>query len=261
MPAGHHESSLEAALSFYSHIVTVNAEGDSLVSEETLEGLGTTGFLLQALFGSLLKLANPKSNFYTQSSPTSPSVSRSAETTQQVDCEPEMTTNKVAAAARAATVEKVLADKAVSKAGRLQTEGAAQRDIMEETPDTSEVQEVAQKSKLTELLPEPGYFLAGAVSGGVSRTATAPLDRLKVYLLVNTQASTPVALDAAKHGHPIAAIRSAGGPIADAMVKLWRAGGMRSLFAGKTLFLNYPVESLETNLLCRQRPQCRQDHA
>jgi solute carrier family 25 phosphate transporter 23/24/25/41 len=58
------------------------------------------------------------------------------------------------------------------------------------------------ESKLTQYLPEPGYFLAGAISGGVSRTATAPLDRLKVYLLVSTKSTANLALDAAKHGHP-----------------------------------------------------------
>ncbi|KAK0708954.1 mitochondrial carrier domain-containing protein [Lasiosphaeria miniovina] len=118
MPADHNGSALEAALSYYSSIVTVNAEGDSLVSEDTLEGLG--------------------------------------------------------------------------------------------------------------------YFVAGAVSGGVSRTATAPLDRLKVYLLVNTKASAPVALAAAKHGHPIVAIRDASKPIADAVASLWKAGGLRNFFAGET---------------------------
>src|SRR3569833_355672 len=52
-------SPLEAALSYYSSIVVMTAEGASVVSEDTLEGLGTTGFLLQALFGSILKLAQP----------------------------------------------------------------------------------------------------------------------------------------------------------------------------------------------------------
>ncbi|AEO71302.1 uncharacterized protein THITE_2123502, partial [Thermothielavioides terrestris NRRL 8126] len=119
MPTNHNGSPLEAAFSFYSSIVTVNPEGDSLVSDETLEGLG--------------------------------------------------------------------------------------------------------------------YFLAGAVSGGVSRTATAPLDRLKVYLLVNTKTSSNVAIAAAKQGRPLVALRNAGGPIVDAIVSLWKAGGLRTFFAGKLL--------------------------
>src|SRR3569833_1153239 len=59
MPPRDMGSPLEAALSYYSSIVVMTAEGDSVVSEDTLEGLGTTGFLLQALFGSILKLAQP----------------------------------------------------------------------------------------------------------------------------------------------------------------------------------------------------------
>lgn len=89
------------------------------------------------------------------------------------------------------------------------------------------------KSKLTTYVPDPGYFLAGAVAGGVSRTATAPLDRLKVYLLVKTQMSTDTALKALRQGRPILALRNAVKPIGDGVQDLWRAGGMRSMFAGK----------------------------
>jgi transmembrane carrier protein len=89
------------------------------------------------------------------------------------------------------------------------------------------------KSKLTTYVPDPGYFLAGAVAGGVSRTATAPLDRLKVYLLVKTQMSTDTALKALKQGRPLLALRNAVKPIGDGVQDLWRAGGMRSMFAGK----------------------------
>ncbi|KAL8296750.1 hypothetical protein RB597_006053 [Gaeumannomyces tritici] len=112
-------SALATALSFYSHIVTLNAEGDSLVSEDTLEGLG--------------------------------------------------------------------------------------------------------------------YFVAGAIAGGVSRTATAPLDRLKVYLLVNTKASTTVAISAATHGHPLAAAKTASKPITSAVASLHKSGGLRTFFAGNGL--------------------------
>lgn len=92
-----------------------------------------------------------------------------------------------------------------------------------------------KKSKLTSYVPDPGYFLAGAVAGGVSRTATAPLDRLKVYLLVKTQSSADTALKALKQGRPIVALRNAVKPIADGVQDLWRAGGMRSMFAGEFL--------------------------
>ncbi|KAK2016507.1 calcium-binding mitochondrial carrier SAL1 [Colletotrichum eremochloae] len=86
-----------------------------------------------------------------------------------------------------------------------------------------------------ETLESSGYFIAGAVAGGLSRTATAPLDRLKVYLLVNTRASTETAATALKQGRPLLALRNAVRPFSDAVKDLWKAGGMRSLFAGNGL--------------------------
>ncbi len=243
MPGHHDGSSLEAALSFYSSIVTVNPEGDSLVSDETLEGLGTAGFLLQALFGSLLRIANPDlarparrvvDAHKSQSSEPPESLSGKEEipSTPPTDM-----AASAAAAARygpaVAVPSQVLADAAV-KRPILQYEGAQQSGAQEE--DISDLIEEAPEgvtSRLTDLLPEPGYFLAGAVSGGVSRTATAPLDRLKVYLLVNTTTSPNAAFAAAaKQGSPLLALRNAGGPIVDAVVSLWKAGGLRTFFAG-----------------------------
>jgi solute carrier family 25 phosphate transporter 23/24/25/41 len=90
-----------------------------------------------------------------------------------------------------------------------------------------------KKFKLTDFAPDPGYFLAGAIAGGVSRTATAPLDRLKVYLLVNTTSSSETAAAAIKQGRPIAAVKNALRPISDAVKDLFRNGGVRSFFAGE----------------------------
>ncbi|KAL2185015.1 mitochondrial carrier [Thermothelomyces heterothallicus CBS 203.75] len=245
MPNKHDESPLEAALSFYSSIVTLNSEGDSLVSDETLEGLGTVGFLIQALFGSLLRIANPDLVL----SPRRPSLVASTIPDSQSPDFPyseqisRIPTEMAASAANAhygpavpITTSQSLAETAV-KRPILQYEGAQQSgaqdysDIMEEEEEDA----AGVTTRLTDLLPEPGYFLAGAVSGGVSRTATAPLDRLKVYLLVNTSTRTTVAVAAAKSGRPLAALRSAGGPIIDAIVSLWKAGGLRTFFAGNGL--------------------------
>lgn len=87
--------------------------------------------------------------------------------------------------------------------------------------------------KLTEFVPDPGYFVAGAIAGGVSRTATAPLDRLKVYLLVNTKSGADTAATALKQGQPVHALKKATRPFGDAMRDLYRSGGIRSFFAGK----------------------------
>jgi len=68
----------------------------------------------------------------------------------------------------------------------------------------------------------------------VSRTATAPLDRLKVYLIA--QVSPKATIDnAIKEGSPVTAVRHFGQNLVDACKDLWRAGGLRSLFAGNGL--------------------------
>ncbi len=79
--------------------------------------------------------------------------------------------------------------------------------------------------------PVSGYFVAGGMAGLVSRTATAPLDRLKVYLIART-GSTKEAVQAIKKGAAIEATKKASRPLVDASKALWETGGIRSLFAG-----------------------------
>ncbi|KAB8293847.1 hypothetical protein EYC80_009328 [Monilinia laxa] len=79
-----------------------------------------------------------------------------------------------------------------------------------------------------------GYFAAGAIAGIFSRTATAPIDRLKVYLIANVS-SKSAPLEAAKQGNVATAAKVAGRPLVLAIKELWKAGGIRSLFAGNGL--------------------------
>jgi hypothetical protein len=93
--------------------------------------------------------------------------------------------------------------------------------------------QVIQTETFTDrVLQSLGYFLAGAFAGAASRTATAPLDRLKVYLIAQTS-NKEAAVEAAKDGSPVKAVKRFGRPLVDAMKDLWARGGIRSLFAGK----------------------------
>ena len=87
---------------------------------------------------------------------------------------------------------------------------------------------------LTDLFPPVGYFLAGGIAGVVSRTATAPLDRLKVYLIAQIVVKDDT-INLAKSGAPLKAAKTAGRPLIEATKALWQMGGLRSLFAGNGL--------------------------
>jgi solute carrier family 25 phosphate transporter 23/24/25/41 len=87
---------------------------------------------------------------------------------------------------------------------------------------------------LIAMFPQLGYFLAGGAAGMVSRTTTAPLDRLKVYLIAQTGTNNDT-FRLAKSGAPLKALRGAMRSTAAACSELWAAGGIRSLFAGEHL--------------------------
>lgn len=278
MPTNH-GSPLEAALSYYSHIVTVNAEGDSSVSEDTLEGLGMKGLLLNTLFGSILRLAQPPPTPSPSLSPrldpgdtndspisnrTPPSYDQNrSDAAQNGDMSAAVSSYPQAAAAAAAgnvasgavTTSRAIRNSAESTVkAKLATssstgihgsnsnavfldgvhESDSQMPFSEIAVNGEECEDVSE-SRLMSLLPEPGYFAAGALSGGISRTATAPIDRLKVYLLVDSKSKTKTVLTAAKAGYGLAALRQAGTPVTAAITDLYKTGGFRTFFAGKQI--------------------------
>lgn len=361
VPTKGSDSQLETALSYYASIVILNAEGDSMVSDETLEGLGTTGYLLQALFGSILKLAKPNVAVSSRageeeeqpqqtpevqiapeqdpeqpeqqlrkrkrtrppqdaaasdsippvpSSPTPPSppppplppdskeeaVSAASKSlSHESETGTKASMSSAAASVRSGTSAEASSKTvaATVKAADSTTEAGTgkEREVVvgrgheyedfEDLGDVDELDEVLDSGKatgsgtklqraqrvagttrtkkkskykqLTQYVPHPGYFLAGALAGGISRTATAPFDRLKVYLLVNTRggstgtkAAATAAASGAATGEPAAVnLRKTGRPIRDAIVNLYRAGGLRTFFAGETrprmLISVYPV--------------------
>ncbi|POR35699.1 Calcium-binding mitochondrial carrier SAL1, partial [Tolypocladium paradoxum] len=244
MPARDHDSQLRAVLSYYDSVVNVTPEGDSIVSEETLGGLGTDGSsssysFIHSLLGSLLRVASPAPYATKPLPPATPTTPQNAE---RADVEEEAlpAQTKKMDAVQATTAN--IVDAAATQR-RKSTTDTITREDGDGTPDQhlgesqSSGKAVAAKKKyrLTDFAPDPGYFLAGAIAGGVSRTATAPLDRLKVYLLVNTTSSPETAVAAIKQGHPVGAVKNATRPIRDAIRDLYRSSGLRGFFAGNGL--------------------------
>ncbi|KAJ8098313.1 mitochondrial carrier domain-containing protein [Lipomyces tetrasporus] len=113
---------------------------------------------------------------------------------------------------------------------------AAYRYFFDSLPLTSEGDVVLSDDTLGGI----GYFVSGGVAGAVSRTSTAPFDRLKVYLIAQTN---QVATDTAKKA-AVAAITGevkaggivrGGSPLLDAIKTIWRHGGIKNFFVGNGL--------------------------
>lgn len=190
---------LQEVFSYFSSTVRVNPEGDVQISDDLIDGLGITQRFLNLFFGSIIRIAKPqqRSHIYYKS-------------------------------------EAVLADEfAQEEATKLPYLSPR---VTVEVPPVEEPHTVWDtwdewKEWLISYVHFSGYFVAGGVSGIVSRTATAPLDRLKVYLIAKTEVSD--VLGEAKSGKPLTAVKRAWTPLVSAMKELWAVGGMRSLFAGE----------------------------
>ncbi|KAL5408331.1 hypothetical protein PMIN03_006609 [Paraphaeosphaeria minitans] len=194
---------LHQVMSYYQETHHINPEGDVLLSDDTIYGLGI--HFLHSLFGSIFLVAR------------TPPFSAAAY------AQPFDALNMAAPAEDASTASQTLPPR--YDLGGLHSPSAS-------AEQKAVIQSVA--SVLIGCFPDIEYFVAGGIAGIVSRTSTAPLDRLKVYLIAQTSV-TKEAVHAAKTGNVARAFMNAWRPLAGATKELWQAGGMRSLYAGNGL--------------------------
>jgi solute carrier family 25 (mitochondrial phosphate transporter), member 23/24/25/41 len=212
---------LEAVLSYYnSTTVSISPEGDVHVSNEASTGLGTFFMFLKPLFASIILVAHspPQSStlkFPPLRSPFVP-VSSSSEAGDDESLDFSQFADTMSGIPRLSAVPKVT---------------AAEIAVLPAT-DWSRWENL--RPVLIACVPSTGYFAAGAVAGIASRTATAPIDRLKVYLIAQTK-KPDISLQAFKAGSIFNVFGAAFRTTSYALKDLWAAGGLRSLYAGKYL--------------------------
>ncbi|CAI4036023.1 hypothetical protein SMKI_14G2370 [Saccharomyces mikatae IFO 1815] len=82
-----------------------------------------------------------------------------------------------------------------------------------------------------------GFFIAGGISGVVSRTCTAPFDRLKVFLIARTDLSS-ILLNSKTDllaKNPNVDINKISSPLKKAVKSLYRQGGIKAFYVGNGL--------------------------
>ena len=202
---------LMAVMSYFQQSMKMNAEGDAAINDDTIQGLGIKKRFLEIFFGSLFLIAKP---------PPPPHPLSSTEHNASF----EMSTSS--------PMSNSIASQTLPPHSEVSDVYTSFADVHREL--------LSVKSVLIACVPNPGYFVAGGLAGIVSRTSTAPLDRLKVYLIAQTGVAKE-AVSAAKSGNIILAARDAWRPLSTAMKELWHAGGIRSLYAGKSRYFHLKI--------------------
>ncbi|SCV05476.1 LANO_0H08328g1_1 [Lachancea nothofagi CBS 11611] len=82
-----------------------------------------------------------------------------------------------------------------------------------------------------------GFFIAGGVSGVISRTCTAPFDRIKVFLIARTDLTSTFlnSKDSVLKHNPGADVAKIKSPLVKAATSLYRQGGIRAFYVGNGL--------------------------
>jgi solute carrier family 25 (mitochondrial phosphate transporter), member 23/24/25/41 len=218
-----HSPGLKQIFNYYTTTVKLTAEGDVHLSDEALSGLGNfTQFLTHALFGAIIQIyENPL-----------PRTSRSPQHPMHTIRPPELydTDNDLDLDMQDSEDSTHLTHEDLDP--HIPIKPARRKAAAPPLQDSAQSQ--PQKARLTDFVPNLGYFAAGGLAGITSRTVTAPLDRLKVYLIGQTGSATE-AIQAAKGGAVLQATKHGASTMWNACRDLWDAGGIRSLFAGMCL--------------------------
>lgn len=211
-----HSRGLQAVITYYNSTTKLTSEGDVAISDENLQGLGTTiQFLKNSLFGAVAQIVH---------SPVT-TTRASDVSTSNLPVFPEEDDEDLPQMSQMAKPKQ----KREPLSGQDNLDDALREDDDPYIP----LRPARRKEfRLTDFIPDVGYFLAGGLSGITSRTATAPLDRLKVYLIAQTDGASD-AVKQAKSGNALKATQHASSALANAFRELWKAGGIRSLFAGE----------------------------
>lgn len=119
-------------------------------------------------------------------------------------------------------------------AGELNDEADGEEVVPCDENDDDEHEGVAppcSKSDMIQLDVAAKFLLAGGLAGAVSRTATAPLDRLKVFL-ITSQSARSAASQVSKTG---SVTRTGLGALAQGVVAIYQDGGLRGFWLGNGL--------------------------
>jgi solute carrier family 25 (mitochondrial phosphate transporter), member 23/24/25/41 len=208
---------LKTVLSYYSAGLQLSTEGDANVSDDAIQGLGNEPAFPTSFVQAVFSISAPRRHM----------VSKKPFSGLNDTNNPSTTTPPHDSSHTQVDVhgEPFIEDELYGN-----PEHEREGHMLFSLGSSITLADIIRKELLT--LVDPGYFIAGGISGAVSRTATAPFDRLKVYLIAQTGVKKDT-LEAVKSAQPIEAAKKASRPLTEAMKALWRAGGVRSLFAGR----------------------------